>query len=98
MKKLLNCSCKLDHIEEAECIGTVFRYGVHEELYQKETGEFFLYGKGGPSTKYAKHCCGNLISGSNVRPLSFESARKWAHENLSAEEYENAFGKANKTT
>lgn len=73
------------------CLGTYCGYGIREELYQNEGGEFFLVGKGGPSTKYAVHCCGNLIGGSKITPLSYESAQEWGKDKLSATEFETIF-------
>lgn len=90
MKKR-NCSCTQNNVDEAKCLGTTSGYGVREELYQKETGAFFLFGTGGLSSKYAKHCCGNLIPGSKIIPLTYESAQEWAKANLSPEEYETIF-------
>lgn len=81
-----------------QCLGTYSGYGMKEALYQKESGEFFLMGKGGPSTKYAVHCCGNLIAGSKVTPLSVESAQQWAKEKLSEEDYGALFPKAGDLT
>ncbi|MDY6279763.1 MAG: hypothetical protein SPL63_06550, partial [Roseburia faecis] len=62
-------------------------------LYQKKTGEYFLYGEGGPMTKYAESIGQNEWSGGEeIIPLSVESARQWAEYNLSADEYEKIFG------
>lgn len=64
-----------------------------ETLYRKRTGEFFLFGEGGPMTKYAESCGQNSWSGgSRIIPLSVESARKWAEEHLDADEYAAIFG------
>lgn len=66
---------------------------VCEALYQKKTGEFFIYGEGGARTKYAK-CTSNLWSGGEaILPVSYEDARKWAEEHISADMYEEIFGK-----
>ena len=64
-----------------------------ETLYQKRTGEFFLHGEGGAASKYAEAVGQNSWSGGErIMPLSFEDARKWAEENLEADEYEAIFG------
>lgn len=76
-----------------QCLGTYTGYGMQEELYRKENGEFILVGKGGPSTKYAVHCCGTLIGGSKLTPLSLESAQHWGKERLSEEDYRSLFPK-----
>lgn len=64
-----------------------------ETLYRKRTGEFFLYGEGGPRTRYAQSCGDDgWTSGSKIIPLTWEEARKWAEEHLSVDEYEEIFG------
>lgn len=64
-----------------------------ETLYQKKTGEFFLYGEGGPMSKYAERV-GNSgwSSGERLMPLTYDEARQWAEEKLSVDEYEEIFG------
>ncbi|MBQ9291475.1 MAG: hypothetical protein IJ210_15310 [Clostridia bacterium] len=64
-----------------------------EELYRKKTGEFFLYGHGGPASKYSQRVEQNTWSGGeDIIPLDFDNARAWAEENLDADEYEYIFG------
>ena len=64
-----------------------------ETLYRKRTGEFFLYGKGGPSTKYSQRVDQNCWSGGeDIIPVSAENARSWAEEHLDADNYEKIFG------
>jgi hypothetical protein len=64
-----------------------------EELYQKRTGEFFLYGEGGPMTKYAENVSDNTwTGGEKIMPLSLDAARQWAEEHLSADDYAEIFG------
>lgn len=65
----------------------------HESLYQKRTGEYFIYGEGGPQTKYAESTSDNQWSGGEkIIPLSPAKAREWAEKHLSADEYKAAFG------
>lgn len=65
-----------------------------DTLYRKRTGEFFLYGEGGPMSKYAEHPSYNETTGGEViKPLTYEEAREWSEENLEAEKYESIFGK-----
>ena len=41
-----------------------------EELYQKKTGEFFLYGEGGPASKYSRSCGQNeWCGGCDITPM-----------------------------
>lgn len=64
-----------------------------ESLYQKRTGEYFLFGDGGPMSKYSKMTGDNSWSGSSeIIPLSYDSARQWASEYLSADEFQTLFG------
>ena len=64
-----------------------------EILYCKRTGEYFLYGEGGPRSRYAEHVEQNCWrGGEKIIPLTYEEARKWAEENLTANEYEEVFG------
>lgn len=68
-------------------------YRVTEELYRKRTGEFFLYGYGGPGSKYGVSSGnGNWSSGEEIIPMAYESAQKWAEDHLDGEEYESIFG------
>lgn len=64
-----------------------------ETLYCKRTGEYFLHGEGGPMSRYSEQIEQNSWrGGEKIIPLSYENARKWAEENLTADEYENEFG------
>jgi hypothetical protein len=66
---------------------------VEEQLFRKRTGEFFLYGYGGPNTKYGNAIPDNgRISGSEIIPLTYQAAQKWAEEHLTTDEYEAIFG------
>lgn len=98
MKKIIDG--KLYNTETAKQLGSDsnpcgprdFHYW-HEELYQKRTGEFFLYGEGGPASKYSESCGQNQWRGSEkIIPLSYKSAQEWAEEHLDAEDYEEIFG------
>ena len=95
MKKVING--KLYDTEKAKELG--FDGGGdgfsrwHEELYKKRTGEYFLYGEGGPMTKYAVSISNNSWSGGEkIIPLSADKAREWAEEHLDADEYAEIFG------
>lgn len=64
-----------------------------EELFRKKTGEFFLYGEGGPRSRYAVSSGNNEWGyGQSIIPLTYEAASKWAEEHLPAEQYEAIFG------
>lgn len=98
MKKIING--KLYDTDTAKCLGDWHNTWdsrshtyVFEALYQKRTGECFLYGTGGPMSKYSRTVGDNEWSGSEkIIPLSLAKAREWAEEHLTADEYEAAFG------
>lgn len=64
---------------------------VKEELYRKRTGEYFLYGEGGPQSQYAKNEGSTASGGSDIRRMTEDEAREWAEAHLSADEYEQVF-------
>lgn len=65
---------------------------IEESLYQKKTGEYFLYGEGGPMTKYAVSCGNNSTTGSSmITPISEAEARAWVEEHAN-DLYEEIFG------
>ena len=69
-----------------------FHY-YEEELYQKKTGEFFLYGEGNAASPYSKSCGQNEWCGSEkIIPLSFKEAQEWAEKHLDGDEYCDIFG------
>lgn len=92
MKKIING--KLYNTETADklgefctnCTASDFRY-LEESLYRKRTGEFFLYGFGGPLTGYAVKLTNGYRSGQAIRPLTEEEAREWAENHLTADQY-----------
>lgn len=97
MKKIING--KVYDTDKARCIGGISRnlsdslYGWSEDLYVKRTGEYFLHGDGGPSSKYGRQTGVNSWSGSSeIKPLTYAEARSWAQANLDPEEFEQAFG------
>lgn len=68
-------------------------FGWSETLYVKRTGEYFLYGEGGPGSKYSVQIGVNQSSGSTkIFPLAYDDACKWAEDNLDGDEYIAEFG------
>ena len=64
-----------------------------EKLYRKRTGEYFLYGEGGPMSKYSVETAQNSWSGSErITPLSISAAQEWAEKVCDGDEYEKIFG------
>lgn len=65
---------------------------LYQILYQKRTGEFFLYGEGGSQSPYAKEATINhWKGGERITPLSEKEAQEWASNYLTNEEYERIF-------
>lgn len=64
-----------------------------ETLYRKKTGEFFIYGEGGPRSAYARvDIDGSICWGKKIVLLSDEEAKEWVEQNAN-EKYEKIFGK-----
>lgn len=64
-----------------------------ETLYQKKTGEYFLFGEGGPASRYREQISTNgWRDGSVIRPLKEDEAKEWAMENMDADDYIEHFG------
>ncbi len=98
MKKIING--KVYDTATAQCVGE-WSNGYtrrvpmwHEEsLFRKRTGEFFIFGEGGPRSQYAKEVgVRQWSSGERIMPLTWVEAREWAEEKLDADEYEGIFG------
>ena len=68
-----------------------FQY-AEEQLYRKKTGEFFLYGEGGPMSGYAESYGNETYGSEKIIPLSDDEAREWAEDHLDGDEYEEIFG------
>ena len=84
-KLLATASC-------STCSPSDFSYWT-EELYRKRNGEFFIYGVGGPSSRYSRRIETNVWTGdSRIVPISYDTAREWAERELSADEYIRLFG------
>lgn len=66
---------------------------VEETLYRKvtNTSTYFLHGKGGARTQYARTRKGTLIAGEDIKPLPFTEAKKWAEEHLTEDEFRREF-------
>ena len=97
MKKIINGK-KYDTDTAKEAGSYQKGYGrdlsyYREELYRKKTGEYFLFGEGGPATKYAEAEGQNSwTGGERIMPMTYDEAREWAEKHLEADEYEAIFG------
>lgn len=64
-----------------------------EVLYRKNTGEYFLYGTGGPATKYAEpDGVNSWIDGERIMPMSLDEAKAWAKGHIGDAHYDDIFG------
>lgn len=61
-------------------------------LYRKRTGEYFLESSGGAMTRYAELDGDGWHGVSVIEPMTYEQARAWAEEHMTADEYEAEFG------
>ncbi len=68
---------------------------LEETLYQKKTGEFFLYGHGGAMSRYSRTCGDGRCGGDGFEPLTEDEAKAWAEEYMDVDEYEKLFGEVN---
>jgi predicted HicB family RNase H-like nuclease len=97
MRKIIRS--KIYDTEKAQHIGSWdnghyssdFEY-CSEDLYRKKSGEFFMYGEGGPLSGYAKRYGNDVGYGERITPLSYEAAQKWAEEHLDTDQYIAIFG------
>lgn len=65
---------------------------VHEILYQKRTGEYFLWGEGGPKSKYRKKVEQRVfVDGEGIKPLTIDEAKAFVEKYGTPEEYEKLF-------
>lgn len=66
---------------------------VEETLYRKRTGEYFLYGSGGPQSKFGRQIDDNSWSGSeDITPVTYAEARTWAEKHMDPDAYAAHFG------
>lgn len=69
-----------------------------EELYRKRTGEFFIYGYGGPYSKYCAWSSYNSCGfGEKIIPITIDEAKAWVEEYLDGDQYEEIFGKVDES-
>lgn len=86
------------HLGSASYLGVRDFAHWSEELYRTKSGKYFLYGEGGPASRYAVTIGQNEWSGGEkIQLLSRETAMEWAEEHLDGEEYVAAFGDPEET-
>ena len=91
MKKVING--KLYNTETADtvhswdngCYGGDFQR-CEETLYRTKKGNYFLYGDGGPMSRYARNCGNNTTSGGeDIQPMTVQEAIEWLEDHDGAE-------------
>jgi hypothetical protein len=91
-KKYNTDTAKLLGTWRAEVSSTDYKY-FEEYLYRTKSGNFFIYGEGGPDSPYRQQVEYNTWKGSeSIIPISFEQAKIWAEEHLDSDEYKAIFG------
>lgn len=97
MKKVINNT--LYNTETAKRLGSYQHlypgdlYYFSEELYRTKSGKYFIYGEGGPTSKYSEMTGNNSWSGGEkIIPISEGKAKEWAEQYLDGDEYIAAFG------
>lgn len=63
----------------------------YEDLYLTRAGVYFLHFGGGANSCYGVWHGDNGGSGEDIKPLSYDQARQWAEERLSADDYARHF-------
>lgn len=97
MKKIING--RLYNTETATAVASD-SYGYpgdfsywSETLYKKKTGELFLYGEGGPYSKYSQeHGDNSWGGGSAIIPESDFNAKEWVAGHSDADTFIELFG------
>ena len=60
---------------------------LNETLYVTENGDYFLYGAGGPRSRYAQRVAPNTWGyGERILPMSVDEAHAWAENHLTESE------------
>ena len=97
MKKIING--RLYDTETAKELAAVDNgYGVGNAFYcktalfQKKTGEYFIYGEGGPMTEYGDSVGYNRTWGCRFEPVDEFDAQKWVEKNCDGDTYIDLFG------
>lgn len=85
MKQVINT--KLYDTESAEQIAKHSNHAptsdynyLRETLYKTDSGQYFLHGRGGAASKYARSTGDGLISSEEIIVMSDEEALSWCEE------------------
>lgn len=65
---------------------------ISETLYVTASGDYFLYGQGGPRSRYAQRVAPNTWGyGERILPMTVEEAHAWAENHLTEAAHDTAF-------
>ncbi|MCB2299875.1 hypothetical protein [Clostridium tagluense] len=64
---------------------------LNEELYKTKKENYFLYGSGGPLTKYGKSSGNQTFGSSEIIPMSKKEAYQWLEQHGETEAIEEFF-------
>ncbi len=85
-----------DTAKEVASYGNGYNLGdfhhIHETLYRKKTGEFFLHGCGGAMTEYGEFKYGCWSGGERIVPMTEEETKVWVTAFCDADTYITLFG------
>lgn len=63
-----------------------------EKLYHSRNDNWFLHGKGGALTEYARYRANSITSGKRITPITEEEALDWCELNMAQAAIERHFG------
>jgi hypothetical protein len=89
--KRYNCDTAIEVAHRWNGLSSSDFNNLSETLYITQKGNFFLYGSGGPMTKYAIHVGDNISDGSDIISLTKEEAFEWCEEHSMTEAIEKYF-------
>lgn len=95
MKKIIDG--KVYNTETAKSL-TTYQYGTSndlryycEELFVTSKGNYFLFGEGGPASRYAVTCSGSSSGGRDITALTRQEAFEWCQEHNRVSTIEKVF-------
>ena len=99
MRKVING--KSYNTQTATAIGSATWGGtyetdrIHETLFRKRSGEYFLHGEGGANTAYRVYDkdAGQWVKGDKIVPFTYGEAKEWARKNVDADTFKKLFGR-----
>jgi hypothetical protein len=67
-----------------------------ERLHRSKSGLFFIYGQGGPASKYAKLRKGEWLAGEGITPISVDDAVALGRERMTDDDFQREFTRGGK--